>query len=100
MENKISCIGFKTNYPMLNNKLLENDKKGYDFCIIQIHVGEINNGYVVDKIYKTSTKGTRVAYKSLDKDTIKDYICNVNMLIDKFNMEHSGSVKHLEITFK
>lgn len=100
MENKISCIGFKTNYPMINIKLLESDKKGYDFCIIQIHVAEINDGYIVDKIYKTSTKGTRVAYKSFDKDTIKDYICNVNSLIDKFNTEHNEGIKHLEITFK
>lgn len=100
MENKISCIGFKINYTRLNVKLMENDKKGYDICIIQVYVAELNDGYIVDKIYKTSTKGTKVSYKSFDKNTIKDYICNLNSLIDKFNAEYDESIKHLEITFK
>lgn len=96
----INVLGFKKDYPSININLKENDTEKYDLCIVQIYLSELNLGYVVDKIYKTSNKGTKVSYKSYDKETIRKYIDKVNRLIDDFNIKYNKNLKHIEITFK
>lgn len=97
---KISVLGFKKEYPSINIDLKENDTEKYDLCIIQIYLSELNSGYIVDKIYKTLKKGTKVSYKNYDKKTIIDYIDKINRLMDEFNIKYTKTLKHVEITFK
>lgn len=96
----IQVLGFKKDYPSININLKENDTEKYDLCIIHIYLSELDLGYIVDKLYKTSKKGTKVAYKNYDKETIKGYIDKVNKLIDDFNIKYNKNLKHIEITFK
>lgn len=96
----INVLGFKKEYPSVNIDLKENDTERYDLCIIQIYLSELNLGYVVDKIYKTSKKGTKVSYRNYDKETIREYIDKVNNLIDEFNIKHDKNLKHIKLTFE
>ncbi|MGG5463511.1 hypothetical protein [Clostridium sp. B9] len=79
-----SVVEFQKEYPVLNFKLSKNEKD-YERGIIAIHVAELDKGFIVKKINKTTSKGTKVTYKfAKDEEEANNYVIKVNKMIDEF----------------
>lgn len=83
--SEVQVMGFQKTYPTVNLKMQE-DKKGYDYAILVLHAIEIENGFKVKKINKTTSKGTKVTYEVIksEEDALK-YKGFLDQKVTEFN---------------
>lgn len=91
---------FQAHYPNINANLKEKNEDLYDLSIIHLYLGELENGYVINHMYETSSKEIIVSYEKYNKDTIKSYVDKINGLIDDYNNKYNQNINHVEITFR
>ena len=85
----ISVVEFQKEFPVLNLELSKNEKD-FERGIIAIHVEELEKGFIVKKINKTTKNGTKVTYKACkDKEEANNYAFKVNKLIDSFEEKYN-----------
>lgn len=90
--NNVSVMEFQIEYPVLNLELSKNEKE-FERGIIAIYVAELERGFIVKRINKTTKKGTKVTYKSCKSDEEADkYIKKINSLIDEFEKKYNTNL--------
>lgn len=88
----VSVLEFGITYPAVNLELKKNEKE-YDRAIIALYIAEIERGFIVKKMNKTTRKGTKVTFKACKgEDEGKEYIEMVNKLIEEFNEKYSTDI--------
>lgn len=67
------CLEYQKNFKSVNLKLKNDDEKSYEYSILILYTLEIENGFKVKKIGKTTKIGTKVTYESFksDEDVLK-----------------------------
>lgn len=83
--SEVQVMGFQKTCPTVNLKIQE-DKKGYDYAILVLHAIEVENGFKVKKINKTTSKGTKVTFEAIksEKDAL-DYKSLLEQKVKDFN---------------
>lgn len=90
----VICTGFTKTYPAINLHLKKSDEKGYDYTILLIYLSEIDKGFKVKRINKTSKKGTTVSYKLIkDAEDLQHYKNLIQEGIDGFNSKYRTDIK-------
>lgn len=66
---EVRVLEFRKDYSNLNIEMMEECKALYDFSILYIHVCELEFGFKVKRIGRTTSKGTRVTYEALKDES-------------------------------
>lgn len=95
---EVSIKECKFTYGNITRKLYEEDRQRYDGAIIGIYLNNLKDGFIVSKVGKPSTKGTKVTCKAIrDNNEIDSYVKKVNEMIDEYNTKYNYKVKHIEM---
>lgn len=90
--NAIKVMEFQKEYSNVNLELTKN-KLEYDKAIIALYISELEDGFIVKRIYKTSKNGTKVTYKPCENlEEQQKYIKIVNKYIDDFEENYKKSI--------
>lgn len=88
------CVGFSKDFNKLNLKLKNEDEKKYDYAILLLYLNELDRGFKVKKINKTTNKGTKVSYIAIKtEEELNQYMKEVSSFIDEFNKKWNEDLK-------
>ena len=74
MENKIKVIEFQKEYKMLTNKFKKEHPEAFNLGVIVAYTSEVQNGFMVKKQLRTTSKGTRFTYKPIkSREELSEY---------------------------
>lgn len=86
----IEVIEFQKEFPIMNLRLMKDDKAKYDMSILIAYTLETERGFIVAKQYKTTKKGTKFKYKACkNEEEAKEYSLKLKALLDKYNEEYN-----------
>ena len=90
MDGTFEVIGYTADYPYINLGLKNNNPKEYKLALIVCHNEEFKKGMQVERIYKTTKKGTSIKYKHITskEDAIK-YREKIQNMVNEFEKEFS-----------
>lgn len=87
------CVEFCKNYGGINLEFKKNEPKQYDIAMIAIHLEELKNGFMVKRINKTNSKGTKVVYRAIkDEEELDNYVSFLEELVEEFNKKWDENV--------
>ena len=88
MDGTFKVIGYTADYPYINLELKNNNPREYKIALIICHNEEFKKGMQVERIYKTTKKGTSIKYKSISskEDAVK-CMEKIQRMVDDFNKE-------------
>lgn len=85
----ISVVEFQKEYSEINLKMMREDIKKYDMAIIVGYTIELEHGFIVKKINKTNSRGTKFTFKACEsKEEPKKYREVLSNLIDDYNKKY------------
>lgn len=88
------CVEFCKNYGGVNTTFKKNKPKEYDIAMIAIHLEELDNGFIVKRINKTNSKGTKVVYRAVqNNEELDDYINFLKKLVEEFNKRWGENIE-------
>lgn len=86
--SKIKVLRYTAEYPSINLEL-KNDKKMYSIVLIGLYIKEFKKGMKISKIYKTTKKGTKVKYESIDsEEDAFEYYEKIKAMIEEHNTKY------------
>lgn len=85
----MEVIGFSKEFPNMNLDSMKNSPKDYDMAILVAYTLETERGFIVEKQYETTKKGTKFNYKVCkDEEEAKEYSIKLKELLDQYNKKY------------
>ena len=92
----VSVLEYQKNYSALDIRMMEECKALYDFSVIYIHVCELECGFKVKRINKTTAKGTKVTYSKIEsKEELDDYLKKIEDMRNKYKAAFGDRVNDI-----
>lgn len=80
------CTEFTKTFKGINIELGKSDNKGFDYSLLLIYLNELDKGFKVKRINKTTKKGTTVIYESIkDSAELEEYRKLLYVKLGDFN---------------
>lgn len=92
----VSVLEYQKNYSALDIRMMEECKALYDFSVIYIHVCELELGFKVKRIGRTTSKGTRVTYEALkDESDFNKYKKKIKEMQLKYKESYGDKIHEI-----
>ena len=89
-------LEYQKNYSALDMKMMEECKALYDFSVIYIYACELEYGFKVKRINKTTAKGTKVTYSKIEsKEELDDYLKKIEDMRNKYKAAFGDRVNDI-----
>lgn len=89
----ITVTEMKMNFPSINLELKNNDFRKYELVVLMLDIIELERGFKVKRINKTTKKGTSVIFESFDSEVkVKKYIDNFKIKLEEYNKKYDTNM--------
>lgn len=94
MSRDIQCIEFQKEFPTINLKMQKENEREYEYSMLVLYTLETEHGFMVKRIGKTTSKGTKVNYIPFkSKEDVRKYSELLESKVKAFNEKYGTDLK-------